>query len=681
GEITLQIYRHNGVSTYLEPQFVSNFDIPGFQDLTGGGLLDIDNDGLLDLLFFNRSATRHVQLLNPGPGQAFALPSTAPTGFGQTLIYYAALFDFDLDGSTDVVTRKPDDDGALYLGDAALGRFGRLATALAIEAPTDVRAAVLACDFDRDAVPDVYLAGPPTEADRVFLGDLGSLTFTGTDYPGPPDDDDAVVTSASCGDLDHDGHVDLVLGQTETDRVVTLDGTGVIRQEALDLEDVNTLATSLADVDDDGDLDLFVVRRDNALFVGDTIDLENHLQIAMRATVRGCPDRRTRVDIGGRASVRDISGASVVGGWREISGGAGSAGTGWPVLHWGLDKAQDVLVDLAFRAMNGTPQTLALRPKDLDDGTSLHRLVVATDDPDGDGVLTETERRLVEQGVLDADPDGDGFVSWLDRDADGDGIEDHLEAAAGPCQDPVDSDLDGIPDLYDVDSDDDGLPDRQEVSELGTDPTAPDTDRGGRTDGDEVLVDGTDPLDPTDDRTDRDGDGLLDRDDPAPDDADADDDGLSDRDEILGGTDPLDADSDDDGLLDGTERGVATPLGDTDPAWFVADANPETQTDPNAPDTDGDGLDDGGEDADRNGRWTSPETDATRADTDGGGLPDGLEAELGTDPNDPSDDAPPRTPRGMPAAPPAGCGCAGSPGDPWVLGLIGALFLLHFRRR
>ena len=56
-------------------------------------------------------------------------------------------------------------------------------------------------------------------------------------------------------------------------------------------------------------------------------------------------------------------------------------------------------------------------------------------------------------------------------------------------------------------------------------------------------------------------------------DDDTDDDGLLDGNETL--TDPLKADTDGDGVLDGTESGLPWPQGrDTDPAVFVADADP-----------------------------------------------------------------------------------------------------------
>jgi len=115
--------------------------------------------------------------------------------------------------------------------------------------------------------------------------------------------------------------------------------------------------------------------------------------------------------------------------------------------------------------------------------------VATCDDPtdsDGDGIADAAEG--------DGDPDGDGVPSHMDDDSDGDGISDADEArTTNPCS-PADSDGDGTPDFADLDSDNDGLSDADEVA-AGTDPTNPDSDGDGFTDLAEDAA-GTDPSDP-----------------------------------------------------------------------------------------------------------------------------------------------------------------------------------------
>ncbi len=124
--------------------------------------------------------------------------------------------------------------------------------------------------------------------------------------------------------------------------------------------------------------------------------------------------------------------------------------------------------------------------------------------------------------------EGDYSVDFLD--SDGDGLPDVYEITLGTDINNVDSDDDGLTDYQEVyitgtdptkydsvtegvsdadsDSDGDGLSNAQEI-ELGTDPQNTDTDDDGLSDFDEIYVYGTEPLDP-----DTDGDGLKDGDEP-----------------------------------------------------------------------------------------------------------------------------------------------------------------------
>lgn len=257
-------------------------------------------------------------------------------------------------------------------------------------------------------------------------------------------------------------------------------------------------------------------------------------------------------------------------------------------------------------------------------------------DSDGDGLPDLMERRL------GTDP--------LNADSDNDGLPDGAEPNFN-----VDHDLDGLINALDPDSDDDGLPDGLEAGvSLGvmpdldpsttTSPLLNDTDRGGVADGAEDLnqngrVDPgeTDPNDPDDDQDpDSDGDGLPDSVErwagTRANDADSDDDGLLDGEDGLGDTDgdglidALDRDSDGDRLPDGLEAGRTAPAPGTDPARFVADADPTTQTDPDVADTDGDGVEDGVEDRNLNGRVDPGERDPLDPDDaprlDAGAAPD-----------------------------------------------------------
>ncbi len=256
-------------------------------------------------------------------------------------------------------------------------------------------------------------------------------------------------------------------------------------------------------------------------------------------------------------------------------------------------------------------------------------------------------------GVVDSDGDGlsDAVEMTLgsdpnDADTDDDGVPDGAEPNPS-----LDSDGDGLANIFDVDSDNDGLFDGTEMgfdcsnpdtdatnstcipdADMGMTTTSPldrDTDDGGVPDGAEDInhngkVDAgeIDPTKGNDDGTltDTDGDGLPDVYEMSigtdPNDADTDDDGVPDgfepnpTDDTDGdGTkNVLDSDSDGDGLLDGTELGYDCTGPGTNPATCKPDLDPTTHTSPLDADTDNGGVSDGGEDRNGNGRVDTGET-------------------------------------------------------------------------
>ena len=112
-------------------------------------------------------------------------------------------------------------------------------------------------------------------------------------------------------------------------------------------------------------------------------------------------------------------------------------------------------------------------------------------------------------------------------------------------------------------------------------------------------------------------------------DADTDDDGLSDYEEYVSSSmNPLECDSDSDGLSDGLERGVVTPLDDTDTAagCFQEDMDPTSLSNPGDADSDLGGADDGLEDWNFDGAETPFEGNlmdpSDDGDTDSDGVPD-----------------------------------------------------------
>ncbi len=333
---------------------------------------------------------------------------------------------------------------------------------------------------------------------------------------------------------------------------------------------------------------------------------------------------------------------------------------------------------------------------DIDGLSRSQELALGSDprdrDSDDDGLVDGDEVALGADPTH-CDSDGDGLLDGLEMSVlEGDVGTDE---AAGCFL--VDADPSTSTDPANPDTDGGGLLDGQE-----------DVDRDGAL-GELEL----DPLDPSDDvDTDRDGvadlfEGLCEADGGDLDDEDSDGDGLSDLDE--GVRDPeldglgafCDLDSDGDGLSDAVE-GIEDTDGDGDGNFLDTDSDGDGRLDADegGGDSDGDGVpdflddqDQDGPDGDLDGDGLSNvdeltcATDALAPDTDGDGLLDGEEACRGDedcdgvpDPLDGVDDD--FCPGDRPGVEPPGGGCAGGCGGglPGGLAWFAVPFVLRRRR-
>ena len=250
----------------------------------GGGAVfgDYDNDGDLDLYVpvgsFRAEEADLDMLLRNDRGVLTNVARQA--GLTDSLSSDNAIWlDYDRDGHLDLYVghrRSPPVENTLYRNNGD-GTFANVTAAAGLDVALSVEfgsnGGMVAGDFNDDGWPDLYM-GVYEAPNRLFVNDqLGEFQDVTTDEIG----DVGLAFGLAVGDIDNDGHLDLfqASGQDERFRssmflnlgeaqlIDVTEGVGLIAAAG-----GNTISTAgLADIDNDGDLDLLLGGRTSFLFL------------------------------------------------------------------------------------------------------------------------------------------------------------------------------------------------------------------------------------------------------------------------------------------------------------------------------------------------------------------------------------------------------------------------------
>jgi hypothetical protein len=213
---------------------------------------DADGDGDLDLLIA-KEIRPNVLLLNDGAGNLTVAPAGHVPG-GAWDSEDVAVADFDGDGDLDAAIAGEDDRmSELYLNDGS-GVFTIANDRLPARG---VAQSVVAADVDRDGDADLIFGNHGQNF--LFLNNGAGRFTDGTRQRLPAVAD--LTQDVEVGDVDGDGDPDLVFGNVDDNRLLLNDGRGFFADapERLPLRAAieETREADLADVDGDGDLDLY----------------------------------------------------------------------------------------------------------------------------------------------------------------------------------------------------------------------------------------------------------------------------------------------------------------------------------------------------------------------------------------------------------------------------------------
>ncbi len=251
------IYLNNGDGTFLTgTSMTSSFS-------SAGSLVtvDINNDGYIDVLEGNIFNGNNKLYLNNADGtfsEGVDIDTDGDTTRGLLAI------DVDNDGDLDVVAGNDEVPNKLYLnnGDATFASAIDLQLATELTETRGLVAEDLDKDGDIDIVETNYDEGTATGAINKYYLNNGDGTFSsGFDLGTAVNRGDSIAI----GDIDNDGDPDVLTGNSDSIHTIFLNNTnhdtsvstlavGSMVGTALD----NTKNVSHADIDNDGDLDLFV---------------------------------------------------------------------------------------------------------------------------------------------------------------------------------------------------------------------------------------------------------------------------------------------------------------------------------------------------------------------------------------------------------------------------------------
>jgi hypothetical protein len=230
-----------------------------------GRLVDIDEDGDLDVVLSNDTPDPKVTYLNDGKGR-FHLGSSY--GQAEWDTRNASVADLNGDGHPDIIIANRTDHGANFIClNQGKGRFNADCVAFSNESATTITPA----DFNHDGQIDLAVPNRDGGQSYVYLASLNATFSNLKRVPfGPPD---AAIRMAEAADLDGDGFLDIAAIDERRGLAIYFgqkEGT-FSAGLAIDNDKVTPYALAVSDLNHDGKVDIVVgnVKAPSAAYFND----------------------------------------------------------------------------------------------------------------------------------------------------------------------------------------------------------------------------------------------------------------------------------------------------------------------------------------------------------------------------------------------------------------------------
>jgi enediyne biosynthesis protein E4 len=234
----------------------------------GATFADFDNDGDLDAFVVTWYGVQNFLYAGNGNGGFNYLGDAAPSLLG-TFSETASWGDYDLDGDVDLYLTNSDGDkkNVLYRNDGPNGsggqNFTQVTNAGAAVTDANTSRSVNWVDYNNDGSPDLYVSNESNQQDDLYQND-GNGNFTKI-TTGAPGQTNSSSMSSSWGDVDNDGDLDLFVGNSaffvaQNNQLFLNDNGSFTAVTTGDLvtDGGCSFGSNFGDYDNDGDLDLVV---------------------------------------------------------------------------------------------------------------------------------------------------------------------------------------------------------------------------------------------------------------------------------------------------------------------------------------------------------------------------------------------------------------------------------------